>query len=71
MQIEGSQNSPTSGVVNAKWHAETSTRVSINLNQKSMHYKSCREHKHIGAGKEVVRKVNVAKPVVPYTKKIL
>ena len=29
-----SQNSPTSGVMNAKWRAGTSTRISINLNQK-------------------------------------
>ena len=36
MQIHESQNSPTSGVVNAKWRAGTSTRVSINSNQKSM-----------------------------------
>ena len=35
IRIQGSPNSPTSGVVNAKWHAGTSTRISINLNQRA------------------------------------
>jgi len=30
MRIQGSQNSPTSGVANAKWRARINTRVSIN-----------------------------------------
>ena len=34
MRIQGSQNSPTSGVVNAKWRAKISTHVSINSNHK-------------------------------------
>ena len=32
MRIQGSQNSPTSGMMNAKWRTWSSTRVSINLN---------------------------------------
>jgi len=35
-----------------------------------MHKKLRRKHRHTRADKEAVRKVNVAKPVVPYTKKI-
>jgi len=50
----GVRNSPMNGVVNAKWRAGTSTRVSINLNQKSMYWKSCHEHRHTGVGIEIV-----------------
>jgi len=35
MQLQGSQNSPTSGEARAKWRVGTSTRVSINLNPRS------------------------------------
>ena len=34
IQVQGSQNSLASGVMNAKWYAGSSTCVSINLNQK-------------------------------------
>ena len=34
MRIQGSQNSPTSGVANAKWRTRISTRISTNLNHK-------------------------------------
>ena len=51
-EFRGVRNSLTSGVVNAKWRAGTSTRVSLNSNKKSMYWKSCREHMHTGAGRD-------------------
>ena len=53
LRIQGSQNNPTSGVANAEWHAGISTCVSINLNQKSMYWKSCREYRHTGEGRDM------------------
>ena len=35
MKIQGSQNSPTSGVMNAKWRAYISTCVSRNPSQRA------------------------------------
>jgi len=61
MQVQGSQNSPTSGVMNAKWYVETSTRVSINLNQKHALKNPCREHMHTWVGNEAASKADMDK----------
>jgi len=54
---------PMRGKISAKWRAQVTTRVSINL-LKSMYWKSYREHRHTRAGSEVLSKVNVTKLVV-------
>ena len=55
IRIQGSQNSPTSGVGNTKWRAKISTRVSINPNKRA-----CIENFVVGTGiQEQVRRQEV------------
>jgi len=63
MQVQGSQNSPTSGVVNAKWRAGTNTRVSINPSTRA-YIKNRVMSIGIQDGKKVVSKINMVKPVI-------
>ena len=68
MQIQRSQNSPTSGVVNAKRRAGTTCIDKFVSNEHVLKIVSWVQH--TGVSNEIASKINVVKPVVPYTKKI-
>jgi len=62
VRIQGSQNSLTNGVVNAKWRAGISTCVSINPISRACIENRVREHRHIRAGMEAERRSDKVTP---------
>jgi len=63
MIIQGSQNSPKSGVVNAKWREGISTYLSINPSHKNV-LKIVSWHMHTGTGKEAGSKADKTTPAI-------